>query len=191
MNTQQFKTISRNIERLVNQKAPGSLSHSDVMEVLAKAMGYRSYQGCKASLEDPSKRQEYSTLELTIKAGKEQFQKMFAQKDMKIDRLLGPVSHKIHYVNETTTVLTFDTTNMNADFILDEYLGSCFDSVEVIVTASSCSHESLSERKMLHEKIVSSLSGKKLTHAELEENFPEIAALTKHVASGQTFPTVK
>lgn len=163
MKIQQLKNMATRLKSEINV-SQGKISHTKLMELIAKSLGFHDYNGCKATLEKPESEKPYTEYFISFHTDRNIFEKVwkltehtyFGQSDIHVSVQYG----------EGLQIVSFHGEN-NVDFLKNELKDvSEFcnrQNIRMVMTIRSCEHIDFSYDAWLEKKVEESLSGKKIS----------------------------
>mgnify|MGYP003362319858 CR=1 FL=1 len=161
MRIQQFKNIARRLETLL----AGRLKHTQIMDILAKSMGFRDYHGCKASITNPETEAEYQEFALTIHCSRSEFHDIWSQRNIGIFSTLKDELHleEEHTENRHTVYISFsgDPKFLNNEMIGDVVQTCLNRNVKVTLVTRTCRFTDFAYNAEIAKKVKASLAEEK------------------------------
>lgn len=159
MKIQQFKNIATRIKNDLD-KTDKKLTHTRIMEIMAKSMGFHDYNGCKATLENPENEKPFREILITFHINKTDFQKIWELKKDAIKEKYMNISMSYYEKYQIVTL----GTDFNTDFIkeqLEKVIDKCLSlKIKMTMTIRSCEQIDFEYDSLLIKKIEKSLNGK-------------------------------
>lgn len=165
MKIQQFKNIATRIKNELEQSS-GKLTHTRIMEIMAKSMGFHDYNGCKATFENPENEKPFREIFITFHMNKNDFQTVWELRQSAITEKYMSISISYHEKYQVVTL----GTDFNTDFIkeqLAKVINKCLELKKKInMTIRSCEQIDFEYDSLLIKKIEQSLDGKLISSEE-------------------------
>ena len=182
-----LKNIARRLERAINAHVPNGIKHQEVLDILGRAMGYRSYQGCKSSLENPASLKEYTDVIFTFYTNRQTFTKIMELRNTEALDFIGN-PYELHY-HDNFQVLMFtgeDIAGYSKNWLRNDCLGKMLEycrenGIRVIMTVNECRHEDYAHTQEMKAAVAKGIedcnAGRTVSSEDFLASFPDVSEM--------------